>query len=139
MAAILEDKQYFWETLFKFNNVTQQLMGGIEVSNAQKVLNYILPPPFGKVCITVKPAAPLGTNFLSEALILSAVTESGESYSSFVKVSFPMSMISLMCQLTVGVVIYYLTGKISFFFFKIGTSVSSSKSDCIIYGKVLPP
>ena len=81
----LEDNKQFWKKLFEESDLVKQLMGKDGATPINEfIFNISL---FGSVRCKVKPAVPLGTNFLSDVFIAKASLENGRNYSSFVKVN----------------------------------------------------
>ena len=81
----LEDNKQFWKNLFEESDLTSQLMGKDGATPIDEfIFNITL---YGRVHLKVKPAVPIGTNFLSDVFIASASLENGKNYRGFVKVN----------------------------------------------------
>ena len=80
----LDENKVFWKTLFEESGLVKNLMGK-DGSTPFDEFKFDI-SSFGKVSLTVKPAVPIGTNFLSDVFIAKAVLENGKTCSSFVKV-----------------------------------------------------
>ena len=79
----LNDTQEFWKAIFQQTRFTCQLID-VETSKMTD-FNFKL-PNHGEVQINIKPAVPLGTNFMSDVYIANASLKNGKQYAGFVKV-----------------------------------------------------
>ena len=81
----LEDHKQFWKNLFEESDLTSQLMGKDGATPIDEfIFNISL---YSQVHLRVKPAVPIGTNFLSDVFIANANLENGKNYRGFVKVN----------------------------------------------------
>ncbi len=82
----LEENQDFWQVLFQQTNLTLLLMEDEEMNDIPKQFEFNLDVPYGKTSVTAKAAVPIGSNFMSDVFIVTAIDEKSKQYSGFVKV-----------------------------------------------------
>lgn len=85
----LEDNKQFWKNLFEESDLIPQLMGKDGATPIDEfIFNISL---YGKVHLKVKPAVPIGTNFLSDVFVANAILENGNNFRGFIKVIYQYS------------------------------------------------